>query len=87
MLDGINLERKGIPAAVIGVDNLLRTTGIGMARTHGFADMHFVSLPYSVTDWGGQAGEDQLKEKAAIAAPQVEAVLIAASRPKRTVAP
>ena len=77
MLDAVNLERKGIPAAVVGLDKLVHTTGQGMARAQGYPGMRFAVIPYTVTDWGGAAHEDELRAKAQAAAPQVERVLTA----------
>ena len=75
MLDAINLERKGIPAAVVGQDKLINTTGKGMARAQGYPTMSFAVIPYSATDWGGAATDAELKEKADTAAPQVARIL------------
>lgn len=75
MLDGINMERKGIPAAVVGLDKLLNTTGQGMARAQGYPNMRFVYLPYAVGEWGGAATQEELAKRAVIAAPQVESIL------------
>ena len=38
MLDAISLERRGIPAAAIGVKKLVETTGRGMCRAQGIPD-------------------------------------------------
>ena len=75
MLDAINLERKGIPAAVVGQDKLIDTTGKGMARAQGYPTMNFAVIPYAVTDWGGAATDAEVNEKAETAAPQVGRIL------------
>ena len=75
MLDAINLERKGIPAAVVGQDKLINTTGKGMAKAQGYASMDFAVITYSAADWGGSATDEELGAKAQIAAPQVERIL------------
>jgi hypothetical protein len=75
VLDAINLERKGIPAAVVGQDKLIATTGTGMARAQGYPAMSFAVIPYSHADWGGTASDEELKAKAQIAAPAVERIL------------
>lgn len=77
MLDAVNLERKGIPAAVVGQDKLVNTTGKGMARALGYPTMGFAVIPYAVTDWGGAATDEELMAKAHTAAPQVERILTA----------
>jgi hypothetical protein len=75
VLDAINLERKGIPAAVIGQDKLINTTGKGMARAQGYPTMNFAVIPYSATEWGGAATDAEIKERADTAVPQVERIL------------
>lgn len=75
MLDTINLERKGIPAAVVGLDKLLNTTGRGMAMAQGYKSLQFAVFPYSPDEWSGAASEDELKARAAAVAPQVERIL------------
>ena len=75
MLDTINLERKGIPAAVVGLDNLLNTVGKGMARAHGYGSLQFAVFPYGHSEWGGAATEEGLRAKLTVAAPQVERIL------------
>ncbi|MCC6531243.1 MAG: hypothetical protein IT531_01725 [Burkholderiales bacterium] len=76
MLDTINLERKGVPAAVIGHDKLFATTGKGMARAQGYPSLSFAMFRYSHSEWGGAATDDELRARAAILAPQVERILL-----------
>ena len=75
MLDTINLERKGIPAAVVGLDKLVNSTGKAMARAQGYPSLNFAVFPYSAGEWGSAATEDELKARAASVAPQVERIL------------
>lgn len=75
MLDTINLERKGAPAAVVGQDKLFNTTGRAMARAQGYASLNFAVYPYSHSEWGGAATDEELKARAAVLAPQVERIL------------
>ncbi len=75
MLDTINLERKGIPAAVVGHDKLFATTGKGMARAQGYPSLEFAMFAYSHSEWGGAATGEELKARAALLAPQVERIL------------
>jgi hypothetical protein len=75
VLDAVNLERRGIPAAVVGLDKLVHTTGKGMAQAQGYPAMRFAVIPYSVTDWGGAATNEELLAKAQVAAHQVERIL------------
>ncbi len=77
MLDAVNLERQGIPTAVVGLDKLVNTTGKAMAKAQGYPTLRFAVIPYAVTDWGGAATDDALIAKANAAAPQVEHILTA----------
>jgi hypothetical protein len=38
VLDAITLERRGIPAAMVGAEKLVNTTGRGMAKLQGLPD-------------------------------------------------
>ena len=75
MLDTINLERRGIPAAVVGQDKLLNTTGKGMARAQGYPSLNFAAFPYSYYNTGAAATQEELKARAAVVAPQIERIL------------
>ena len=75
MLDSINLERRGIPATVLGVDRLFNTTGRGMARAQGYPNLQFATYAFSHTALGGGASEEELMDLAKILAPQVERIL------------
>lgn len=76
MLDAVNLEKRGIPAAVVGLDKLVNTTGVGMANALGYPTLKMARIPYDVHEWGGSANEEEHSEKAAIAAPQIEEILL-----------
>jgi len=78
VLDTINLERKGIPAAVVGQDKLVNTTGKAMARAQGYPSLSFAVFPYVHSEWGGAATEEELKARAAELVPQVERILTGA---------
>lgn len=75
MLDTINLERKEMPAAVVGLDKLVNTTGKAMAKLQGYPSLNFAVFPYSASEWGSAATEDELTARAAAVAPQVERIL------------
>ena len=75
MLDTVNLERRGLPAAVIGLDKLVDTTGRAMANALGYPTLRMATLPYSSRDWGGAASEEELSAKAQLALPQIESIL------------
>ena len=75
MLDTINLERKEMPAAVVGLDKLVNTTGKAMAKLQGYPSLNFAVFPYSASEWGSAATEDELTARAAAVAPQVDRIL------------
>ncbi len=75
MLDTINLERKGKPAAVIALDKLVNTTGKAMARVQGFPSLEFAVFPYSAAEWGSAASEEELKLRAESVVTQVRRIL------------
>ena len=75
MLDTIALERKGIPAAVVGQDKLVNTTGKAMARAQGYPSLGFAVFPYVHSEWGGAATKAELKARAAELVPQIEHIL------------
>jgi len=75
VLDTINLERKGIPAVVVGQDRLVNTTGKAMARAQGYPSLNFAVFPYIHSEYGGTATEAEHKARAAELAPQVERIL------------
>ena len=75
MLDAINLERRGIPATVLGGDKLLNTTGKGMAKAQGYASMQFASYPYTLADRGAAATPEELRTISEQLAPQIERIL------------
>ena len=65
-----------MPAAVVGQDKLFNTTGRGMARAQGYPSLVFAAYPYSHSEWGGAATEQELMGRAAVLAPQVERILL-----------
>jgi len=76
VLDTISLERKGIPAAVLGLDRLVNTTGKAMARTQGYPTLNCAVFPYSVSEWAGAATEEEVRARVALLVPQVERILL-----------
>jgi aspartate-semialdehyde dehydrogenase len=75
VLDTIALEKKGKPAAVVGQDKLVNTTGKAMARVQGYAKLPFAVFPYAASEWGSAASDEELKMRAETVAPQVEKIL------------
>lgn len=76
MLDTINLERRGKPAAVVGLDKLVNTTGRAMARAQGYPALRFAVFPYSAAEWGSAASEDELRLRAESVVEQIRRILI-----------
>lgn len=70
MHDGIALERRGIPAAVICTDAFERM-GRATAAVAGLADYPFMMVPHPV----GRLSTDQLRNCAEAALPGVVALL------------
>lgn len=81
MLDTINLERRGKPAAVIGLDKLVNTTGKAMARAQGYPSLGFAVFPYSAAEWGSAASESELKARAESVVGQIRAILTGVEEP------
>ncbi|MFQ5861258.1 MAG: hypothetical protein ACE5IG_06895 [Dehalococcoidia bacterium] len=72
MADALTLEKRGIPAAVIGTDRLVATTGKGMARAHGAPNYPFAIIEHPIES---VRGEGELRAKAEVAAQQVAVIL------------
>jgi hypothetical protein len=70
--DGIALERRGTPAAVICTDAFERM-GRATATVAGLADYPFLMVPHPV----GRLSPEQLRARAAAALPEVVALLTA----------
>lgn len=75
MLDTINMEIKGVPAAVIGLDKLVNTTGKAMARAQGYPGLNFAVFPYVASEWGSAASEEELQMRAESVVTQVVGIL------------
>ena len=75
MLDTINVEKKGKPAAIVGLDKLVNTTGKAMARAQGYPALEFAVIPYSAAEWGSAASKQQLKEQAESIVSQIRRIL------------
>ena len=72
MHDGITLERKGVPTAVICTEPFI-SSGKAMSKIGGIPDYPFVVVPHPL----GSLSMDQLRERAMQAAPEVLKVLLA----------
>ncbi len=70
------MEKAGIPAAAIGVEKLVMTTGRGMARAQGIPDYPIAVVSHSMGAMADMQGDEDVQNMAAAAAPQVEAILL-----------
>lgn len=71
MLDGIELEKMGIPAAVICTEEFV-STARAMAEIGGIPDYNFAVVPHPI----GSLTQEDLMERAKLAAPQVMELLL-----------
>jgi hypothetical protein len=78
VLDTINVEKKGKPAAIVGLDKLVNTTGKAMARAQGYPALEFAVIPYSAAEWGSAASKQQLKAQAESIVSQIRRILTGA---------
>ena len=79
MLDAITLERRGIPAVPIGVQQLVVTTGRGMARIQGVPDFPIAVLKHPMGALESIDDPKVIEELANQAIPQVENILLGRS--------
>ena len=79
MLDAITVLRRSIPAAVVGVEKLVKTTGRGMASAQGFPDLPMAILDHSVGVLEGVHDDEKIGQLAHQAALQVENILLGKS--------
>ena len=75
MLDTIAVEKKGKPAAIVGLDKLVNTTGKAMARAQGYPTLQFAVVEYSAAEWGSAASKEELKQKAESLVAQIRRIL------------
>ncbi len=79
MLDAITLERRGIPAAAVGVDKLVETTGRGMCRAQGIPDYPIASISHPTGSLASVKDAETLTRYAAQIADQVQRILTSGS--------
>ena len=72
MHDGIELEKRGVPAGVICTEPFI-SSGKAMSRLAGIPDYPFVVLPHPL----GSLSDDDLRQRALVAAPEVLRILLA----------
>lgn len=74
MHDGIEIERRGKPAAVVCTDRFI-VTARAQAAACGLPDYPFAVVPHPI----GRLPQEVLRERAALAAPQVVKLLLEGS--------
>ena len=75
MLDAITLERRGVPAAAVGVQKLVETTGRGMCRAQGVPEYPIATVDHSTGSLASVKDAETLSRYAALVADQVERIL------------
>ncbi len=79
------MERRGLPAAPIGVEKLVMTTGRGMARAQGLGDLGIAALVHDSGIITSVEDEHELAELILSAASQVENILLRPDVPRKIV--
>jgi hypothetical protein len=75
VLDAISLERRGIPAAAVGVKKLVETTGRGMCRAQGMPDYPIAVIDHATGSLASLNDPSAISRFAAEIAEQVERIL------------
>ena len=75
MLDALLMEKAGIPAASIGVEKLVKTTGRGMARAQGIPDYPIAIICHPMGPLADLKNDHDVMTLALAAASQVEDIL------------
>lgn len=76
MLDAVLIERRGTPAAVIGAEKLLSTTGKAMARAQGLPDLPFAYIDHPSGIMTASGEEANITEVLPQAAADVDGILV-----------
>ncbi|MFQ6029406.1 MAG: hypothetical protein ACE5Q6_18165 [Dehalococcoidia bacterium] len=75
MLDALLMEKAGIPAASIGVEKLVNTTGRGMARAQGIPEYPIAVIAHSMGALANLKSDEDVVELASSATDQVLSIL------------
>lgn len=75
MVDGVTLERLGVPAAVVACDLLINTTGKVTATLQGAPNLPFVVLPVGPGAPIQDLSPEELRARVMEAADQVVSIL------------
>jgi len=76
VVDAITLERRGMPAAVIGIEKLVKTTGRGMARAQNVPDYPIAVVSHELGIIEDLKGDQEVNAIAQSLVAQVEAILL-----------
>jgi hypothetical protein len=76
VLDAITLERRGVPAAAVGVRKLVETTGRGMCRAQGIPDYPIAVIDHATGSLSSLNDAATASRFAAEIAEQVERILV-----------
>jgi hypothetical protein len=74
--DAITLERRGMPAAAVGVEKLVNTTGRAMARAQGAPDYPIAIIPHELGVVEDLRDDEEVNLLAKTVLDQVEAILL-----------
>jgi hypothetical protein len=77
VVDGITLERLGVPAAVVACDLLINSTGKATARLQGAPNLPFVVLPVGPGAPIQDLSPEELRARVIEAADQIAGILLA----------
>lgn len=80
MLDAITMERRGVPAAAVGVKKLVETTGRGMCRAQGMPDYPIAVIDHATGSLASVKDGETISGFAALVADQVERILTTGGR-------
>ena len=69
------MERRGVPAAAVGVKKLVETTGRGMCRAQGMPDYPIAVVDHPTGSLASGNDAETLSRYAALIADQVERIL------------
>jgi hypothetical protein len=74
--DAITLERRGMPAAAVGIEKLVNTTGRAMAKAQGAPDYPIAVVPHDLGAVEDLRGDEDVNQLAKTVVDQVEAILL-----------
>jgi hypothetical protein len=75
VLDAITMERRGLPAACVGVEKLVDTTGRGMCRAQGLPSFPIAKIDYHAGSLASLKDDAQLGAWGIRIADQIEQIL------------